>query len=285
MSELVQMRQRIKAIETIKKITHAMRLISMSSQLRLKSKQKNLTEYVASIDSLFFKIQAQSTTWKHPVLNPANLPQSKKLVILVGSQKGLCGNFNNVLFKSFSHHITVSDAQKIDIIAVGKKIGDFCQEQNLNNVIATHSNFSMNNIQALTNIIASAIMHAKQPYSSVVIWSNKLKNFFSQKPHETNLIPFSVHPDNDQATSKSCEEYIWHQSSQEILNALATQYIEAHVYQTLFESLLAEHAARFISMDGSTRNAQDLLETNKRAYNKARQAKITKELTELSSSF
>lgn len=285
MSELIQMRQRIKAIETIKKITHAMRLTSMSCQLQLKSNQKNLVEYISSINSLFYKIQAESPTWQHPIMRPAHSPESKKLIILIGSQKGLCGNFNNLLFKTFIKHSDLSDLHNTNIIAIGKKAVDFCQEHAADALIKTHPIFNMYGIQIVVRDLMSTITQNTHPYSSVVIWSNKLKTFFIQQPHETTVIPFDAKNNNGQAVEKSCSEYIWQQSADQILDTLTMQYLEAHIYQLLFESLLAEHAARFISMDNSTRNADNLLEIHKLAYNKARQAKITKELTELSSSF
>jgi len=80
------------------------------------------------------------------------------------------------------------------------------------------------------------------------------------------------------------EGYYWEQEPAEVLNSLVITYLEARIEQLLFQSLLAEHAARFVSMDSSTRNAKNLLDATKLQYNKLRQAKITKELTELTGS-
>jgi F-type H+-transporting ATPase subunit gamma len=81
------------------------------------------------------------------------------------------------------------------------------------------------------------------------------------------------------------EQYTWEQNPSDILDDLALQYLTATMYRLLFQSLLAEQAARFISMDNATRNAKQLLEDTQLQYNKLRQAKITRELTELSASF
>ena len=111
-----------------------------------------------------------------------------------------------------------------------------------------------------------------------------LKTFFVQKATITQLIPFdsaSITANTEQST----EEYLWDETPNDILDKLAVQYIEAQFQHLIFQSLLSEHAARFISMDNSTRNANNLLAATKLEYNKVRQAKITTEITELTGNF
>ena len=127
-------------------------------------------------------------------------------------------------------------------------------------------------------------MTATPAFTSVTIISNTFKSFFVQKPTITQLIPF------DQKkiialVEPPAEGYLWDEQPDKILDKLAAHYIEAQLQHLVFQSLLSEHAARFISMDNSTRNANSLLETTKLEYNKLRQAKITTEITELSGSF
>ena len=110
-----------------------------------------------------------------------------------------------------------------------------------------------------------------------------LKTFFVQKPQEAPLIPLTLKAEQELSNNQSID-YEWEQSPTSLLDELARQTILINLHYLLFESLLAEHAARFISMDNATRNAQALLEETKLQYNKLRQAKITKELTELVSS-
>jgi F-type H+-transporting ATPase subunit gamma len=120
-----------------------------------------------------------------------------------------------------------------------------------------------------------------ETYTQVLFVSNVVKTFFVQKPRLTQLIPFQSAPESSQP---STQEYQWEQSPHQILNILVHQYIEATIHETLFQSLLAEQAARFISMDASTRNAKKLLEITTIQYNKFRQTKITREISELASS-
>jgi F-type H+-transporting ATPase subunit gamma len=279
MAELIQLRQRIKAIETIKKITHAMRLIAMSSHSRLKNKQEPFTVYINNLKILFGRIQQAAPHWINPIMHPDVQENTRSLVILIGSQKGLCGNFNTTLF----HQFVKNTAQRTDVIVIGKKAIDFISTRHYGPIIAVYEKCSLQNLFAIAQSIMQEITQAQPIYTSVILHSNILQNFFTQKPHMTKIIPF-VMPSSEENNTQ-VQEYLWEQSATTILDSLLQQYLETEIQYCLFQSLLAEQAARFISMDSSTRNAESLLDVSKLEYNKLRQAKITKELTELVSSF
>lgn len=280
MAQLIEMRKRIAAIETTKKITHAMRLIAMSTHSRLKSKEEPLQIYKENIQALFAKLQAHVPTWSHPALTPTT--RNNPLIIIVGSTKGLCGNFNTALFNFFEKkHLPCE--RRYSIIAIGKKAIDYASSHHQRaTIVASFKELSTATLLPIAQEITGHILNASPHYSSVTIFSNISKTFFLQRPEATVLIPFSVTPETN---DKYAQEYIWEQQPADILQTLTNQTIAVHLQFLLFESLLAEHAARFISMDNSTRNAQNLLETTKLNYNKLRQAKITKEIAELIGSF
>lgn len=284
MSQLVQMRQRIKAIETIKKITYAMRLISMSAHSRLKRRQDTIIRYIDTIEQLFGKIYTTHATWRSPILNPT-ATHNKQLIILVGSQKGLCGNFNSNLSYFFEAHSNEYANQSYDMIIIGKKIIDATKKNTNANVIATYETFNMHNLFTIAQAIADTIINASPVYTQVTLFSNQLKGFFVQKPHATILVPFTPSARATNTTPIATDDFIWEHEPTELLNHIANQYLEAQIQNLLFQSLYAEQAARFVSMDNATRNAENLLESTTLTYNKLRQAKITKELTELTSSF
>jgi F-type H+-transporting ATPase subunit gamma len=280
MAQLIQMRQQIKAIETIKKITHAMRLIARSSHARMRGNDAPLATYKNELMQLFLKLRNQIPTWQHPVLYPT-ATQNRTLIILISSQKGLCGPFNSALFNFFERTMTDQDIQKADYIAIGKKAVDYAKKRNLT-VLTAHSTFNTRNRIAISHDIINNILTQSTPYTTVTVFSNLLKTFFLQRPHTYQLIPF---PALEQPQPATFTEYVWEQNPTELLDTLALQTLQATLQALLFHSLLAEQAARFISMDTATRNAETLLDEKKRQYNKLRQTKITKELTELTASF
>jgi F-type H+-transporting ATPase subunit gamma len=280
MSQLIQMRQRIKAIETIKKITHAMRLISMSLHARLKIKEDPLTIYKNTVNGIFQDIRKQNPQWDNGILYPVETTFPKTLMIVIGSNKGLCGNFNSALFKLIQTR--KAEFTNLHYIAIGKKAIDFTRQIELGTEVTAYPICTMTTLPALVQGINKELFNTTHHYTSVVVASNMLKNFFVQKPHITQLIPFVQ---NTAENTNELSEYEWEQDPSEILDALAGQCVNANIQYLIFESLLAEQAARFLSMDNSTRNAKNLLDETKLLYNKLRQAKITKEITELSSNF
>jgi len=284
MAELIQMRQRIKAIETIKKITHAMRLISMSTHSQLKHKEEPLIRYRNEIEQLFYKVKHTWPNWHNLVIMPRKSHKHKDLIILVGAQKGLCGTFNSLLFKAFESILSHYNREHIVLIAVGKRATDYLQAKKNATIITTYNKFTTGTFSTVLKELTGTIMKANPTFHSVTVVSNVLKTFFFQKPKASSIIPLTKDIYKEQI-HEIPEDYTWEQSPQELLDLLAHLFIEASLHHLLFQSLLAEQAARFLSMDNSTRNAEGILEKTQITYNKLRQAKITKELTELSGSY
>ncbi len=291
MSLLIKLRHRIRAIETTKKVTHAMRLISMSSHTQLKGRHDALMLYKGSVHDLFKKVMAAGIASSYKESDASGKGNDRPLVILIGSQKGLCGIFNSSLFAFFEKSMAQSPEKKPFFIAIGKKAVDYIQTHaHGGSTVALYDTLTINNHLVLARKLTDMILQQKEPYTSVIVFSNVLRGFFMQKPMETVLLPLQ---EEFAATStakkgseeKLQEEYIWEQAPNDVISALSQHYFEVSLQYLLFQSLLAEHAARFLSMDTATRNADNLLETTKISYNKLRQAKITKELAELAGSF
>jgi F-type H+-transporting ATPase subunit gamma len=281
MSQLIHMRQRIKTVETIKRITNAMRLISRSSHFHLNKQRKALNGYHQGIMNLFFRIRRSYPTW-HSSLIKAPTRSSKTLVIVIGSQKGLCGNFNSSLFTFFQTYVRKNQLAHATMISVGKKAHDFIQTEFPGHETMTFVEHTAATIISIAQTLTETIIAAPAPYTSVLIISNKLKNFFIHYSYITTLLPFgSTSP----SAGQTQEECIIEGNPYDILDQLARLYIQATLQTVLFESLLAEQAARFISMDNATRNADTILENTRLDYNKLRQAKITKDMIEISSSY
>ncbi len=284
MSKLIQMRNRIQTIETIRKVTDAMRIISMSAHSRLKTKQNPLSDYLNALGLLLAKVQQATPSWTNERLMPTTNNNNNRLIILIGSQKGLCGSFNSHLAKFCTRYISEHPSSHYQYIAVGKKAVDFIRENHSANLVNAFSTLTTSNFIAISQQLSDFIMAHYPAYTSVTIFSNTFKSFFVQKPTMTQLIPF----DQKKIVAliePPAEGYLWDEQPHDILDKLAMHYIEAQLQHLLFQSLLSEQAARFISMDNSTRNANSLLESTKLEYNKLRQAKITTEITELSGSF
>jgi F-type H+-transporting ATPase subunit gamma len=283
MSKLIQMRNRIQTIETIRKVTDVMRIISMSAHSRLKVKQEPLSEYLNTLKNLLAKVQRATPTWKHEQLMPTENDRNP-LIIIIGSQKGLCGGFNTQLSKILNDYISHNPSAHYRFSAVGKKPIEYLINNHPDKLVCSFPVITSRNFLTIAQELTDMIMMATPVYTSVIIISNVFKNFFTQKATITQLIPFNPAHITAHSTPPT-EGYMWDETPSTILDKLAIQYIEAQFQHLIFQSLLSEHAARFLSMDNSTRNANTLLTDTKMEYNKIRQAKITTEITELTGNF
>lgn len=273
MAQLIELRQRLRAIETIKKITHAMRLISISKHTRLKSKLVALETYTRQLHVLFEHLHTQAPTWTDPVFYPSKQMSRRTLYIIISSNKGLCGNFNSQLFEFLDRKHLQEQHNPVYYIMIGKQAVGYGKKLAGTMLVAQLPDISLAKIDGITRHCTSLIMH--HAFSHVTIVSNKMKTFFKQEPRETQLIPYH------HSTHQDPFEYAIEQPLETILPLVAQQCLHAKLYQLLYESLLSEQAARFLSMDTATRNATTLLEETQLQYNKLRQLKITKELIEL----
>ncbi|MBT4855698.1 hypothetical protein HOM50_01880 [bacterium] len=278
MTQLIQIRQRIKAIETIKKMTHAMRLIAMSNHTNLRSKESNLTSYQEHVAELFALIKNQQPGWTPTFDHP--IKDQKTLLILIGSQKGLCGTFNTMLFRFFRNHYETNDKELYDFIMIGKKAVEYATKKDIN-PIKSIENLTIRSMVTMTEELTEYVYKNLYKYSKVIVFRNVNHSFFNQVPEKGLIFP----TESEKTNSVDLNLYVWEEPVEKVLEELCYQNLQASIQLMLFQSLYAEQASRFQSMDSATRNAGDLLEITQRQYNKLRQAKITKELSELSANF
>ncbi len=281
MSQLIQLKQRLRTIETIQKLTHALRLIAMSSHAHFKAEEAHFAAYSATITQLFSRIRQAVPSWHHPVLAPEFIRPTPELIILIGAQKGLCGSFNTALFRYFTHTIDTKSPD-YHYAAIGKKAVAFITKDVKMPLVFARDNLSLKTCGIIAQELCDLVLYQQKPYHVVTIISNHSKSFFIQEPQRYQLLPVQLNPSTP---SIAHEEYLWDQDPHTVITILAREYLIANLSTRMLASLLAEHAARFISMDAATRNADNMLELYRLAYNKLRQAKITKELAELAGSF
>lgn len=273
MSHLAHIKQKIKTVETIAKVTHAMRLSAMSTHNQLKQDLLNVTEYANNLFRLFNQVRHDNPSWHHPLLTQQN--NNSKLLIIIGSQKGLCGSFTNIV----AHKAIATNAsiEYQSIITVGKHINTFLSAHYGIVSALSFNQFNSDNYTTIAQSIVDYIWNHEQKFAQITIISMKSKGFFIQIPiiHEfleQIIIPKKINPLN---------EYCYEKDIQLTLDPLFKQTSVALLMKYLHDSLIAEQAARFLSMDNSTRNAKKILETTKLYYCKLRQTKITTQLMEL----
>jgi len=279
MSELIHMRQRIKAVGTIKKVTHAMRLISMASHAKLRTQRDHFEQYNKELNRLLMNMQSSYPEWHYPIESNPNA--ERHLAIIVGSQKGLCGNFNNAIVGFFARQFSHVDPNLIDTIIVGKKAIELLAAKK-SPTIMEFKVFTPNTLPSITQKISDYLLAHSHEYQSLTLCAQYPKSFFVQRPVAHTL---SEPPHRFGQPFAAQEPYHWEHQPLEFFTMLTQNYLQKKIYFVLLNSLIAEQAARFIAMDSSTRNAATMLDDLRIDYNKLRQAKITRELTDLVGSF
>jgi len=278
MSQLIQLKQRIKAIKVIKKITHAMRLISMSSHLKMTKQSENLQSFRDEITPLLCSLENI-----YPIIDQ-NQPFHKNISILIASEKGLCGNFNTTIFHYFERYLNNIDIENHTFIAVGKQAGDFLDQKKLP-VAVRYDKLSPNKFEKTATLLYEYLLEHKGTYSKVTCIYNRPKTFFIQEPCQYQLLPVQAQENCPIQQPIDLQDYHWAQDPQDVILCIFQSLLKLNLLFMLAQSMIAEQSARFLSMDSSTRNAENLLKKMNLEYNKIRQAKITRELTELISSF
>lgn len=285
MAQLSQIKQRIRAVQKTQKITRAMRLIAMSLYSKLERQRALLSSYEKSVAQISSLLHDHLGTVPE-VFVPKQDDNTRPLIILCSSSKGLCGGMNSSIMRYFEKTFMLQDQQQARFIGIGAKACAFLQERRPNALILSSTDSTLLAIPELTNKIIAHICEQKEaPYSSVSVYYTHLKNFFLQTPLKQTLIPLDLTEESTQSEDGTppAAHYIWEQPVSDLSGTIAKQYLYARLVHMLFDNLISENAARFIAMDQSTNNAEKYLETLSIDYNKSRQSLITREIAQLSS--
>ncbi len=303
MTQLIQMRSRIKAINTIAKITHAMQLIAMADHIRLRERKSNFERYQHAIGDLLRQLTMMRKKTEQDEHYLATSKKAEKvLLIIIGSQKGLCGSFNSNVLYEVGKMLSTETYEQADLVIIGKKVKDYFKpfRQNLpfqTRIVAEYNDFVWANMGTIGKSILAQALDPELGYTKVVLYGNRPEGFFSQRIIATQLFPIvpvtelttmvaELSPDESaldlRALAAEQKEGVM-QDPEVIFVAVEQLYLLSTVEFVLLQSLLAEQASRFVSMDAATRNTKKLRETMQIQFNKLRQGKITKELTELAS--
>lgn len=277
MSQLITLRQRIKAVETIRKTTNAMRLIAMSSHTRLKHRRIFLDVYQKAIDGLISR--ALHSCSEIPQEQPLKKERRSIAYIVIGSEKGLCGGFNSTIAHTAAQEFKrKSVLHSCTLIVVGRQLEMLLSAEH--HIRAHHylPSLTLDNFARIAQEIAQLV--STHQFDDALVVGMYPKSFFVHKLTRTALFSQETPPPCDTALPHG-EHIHFEEDPAVLVEYLKKLKMRVTLETRLFESLLAEAAARFLSMDNATRNAENLIASMRLDYNKLRQATITRELTDL----
>ncbi len=278
MSNSKEIRTRIKSVKSIEKITHAMEMVAVNKRRKAHDRMQASRPYEEKIRVVMRHLSEGHLDYEHPFL----VERSPKRVgfIVVSSDRGLCGGLNNHLLKAVLDAMRLWHDQSvdIDIATIGKKAEHFFQHMG-GNVIA--SIVDIGDKPGILDIIGSVkIMldrYENGTIDRIYIGYNRFVNSMVQKPVIDCLLPVA----HTVSASNYTWDYLYEPDPKSLLSALIIRYVESVVYQGVIENIACEQAARVFAMKNASDNAADLIDDLELIYNKARQAGITQELSEI----
>ena len=284
MPTLRDINKRLKAIKNTKKITAAMKMVAAAKLRKVQDRMLNFRPYASGMESVLSNLAKVSEREIHPLL--ALRPRRTVEVVVITSDKGLCGAFNsNVLRASYKYIEQLkTDGIELNLSVVGRKARDFYRRREFerrNDWTGISGNVTYGNAQEIANSLSENYIN--EAVDEVVLIYNEFKSMIAQKIVTMKLLPIgTIEPEGEAARDMSMYgDYMYEPSRQAIFEQLLPKYIEIQIFRALIESSAAEEAARMAAMENATKNCSELIEKVTLQANKVRQAMITKDLMDI----
>jgi F-type H+-transporting ATPase subunit gamma len=274
-----EIRNQISSVKSTQKITSAMQMVAASKMRKAQERMSLGKPYAEKIRSVVSHLANANTEYKHLYLQDRDVKRVGYIV--VSSDRGLCGGLNVNNFKQAIKSMKEWDEKgaEVDICAIGQKAISFFKSYG-GNVVAALSHLgdqpSAHELIGSVKVMLNAYDQGKIDRLYVVY--NTFVTTMTQQPTVNQLLPLEA-LDSDEM--KHHWDYIYEPEAKDLLDGLLTRYIESQVYQGVVENVACEQAARMIAMKSATDNAGDIINELQLIYNKARQAAITQEISEI----
>lgn len=274
-----EIRTKISSVQSTQKITSAMEMVAASKMRKAQDRMEAARPYATKMRNVIGHLANAHPEYKHPFLIERDVKRVGYIV--VSTDRGLCGGLNINMFKQVIGSMKEWDKQgvEIDVCTIGKKAASF------------FSRFKANVVGQITNIGDTPRAHELIGTVKVMLDAyyegtidrlyfvfNDFVNTMTQEAHVEQVLPL---PAEENADLKHHWDYIYEPDAKDVLDNLLMRYVESLVYQGVVENIACEMSARMIAMKSASDNAGDIIHELQLVYNKARQAAITQEISEI----
>jgi len=275
-----EVRTKIASIKNTQKITRAMEMVAASKMRKTKDRMQASRPYSKKIAKIIKHLAQANPEYKHPYLITRDVKRIG--IIVVSSDRGLCGGLNSNLFRNTLNRLVEWENANIevDVCTIGTKASGFFSNLKVNLVgqaIKLDDAPHLNDIIGVIKVMLDAYEEGR--IDQLFVISNEFVNTMTQRPTVEQLLPI-VACELDENLSGHWD-YIYEPDAKEVLDHLLNRYVESKVYQGLVENNACEQAARMVAMKSASDNAGNLISELQLIYNKARQAAITQEISEI----
>lgn len=278
MPTLREIRRRIYSVHSTQQITKAMKMVAAAKLRRAQENILATRPYAHKLAGTIAHLMARMEHSENPLLHIH--PVKKALLVVVTADRGLCGAFNSNILRFAANRINVHAHLELSLYPVGKKGYDHLAKRSYN-IFSRKINFfnhlDFKDAVEIVDLLVQA--YRTNRFDRIEIVYNQFKSAIQQNITLEQFLPFI--PDEEMQHSKSQMDFLYEPGKEEILNNLIPRHLHIQMWKILLESNAAEQGARMTAMESATENAEDLISLLSLGYNRARQAAITKEISEI----
>lgn len=288
MANLRDIRNRISSVNNTQQITKAMKMVAAAKLRKAQNRMTSMRPYAEKLKEVVARLGASSDGGNALLRKPEEI--NRVLLIVVGSDKGLCGGFNNNLFKVIEKKIFEEYEQfrkdgKLDLITIGRKASVYFTKRDYDIVDKYPGFFDNLEYDTTSDIMEKVIaQYSNEHYDKVLIGYNEFKTVIAQNRRVIQVLPVdtkSLKKDENEDDSLTTTDYLYEPDSETILDEILPVYVIMQLWRAVLESNASEQGARMAAMDNATENAKELEEELTLKYNQARQSAITTEISEI----
>lgn len=275
MANLKDIRDRIKSVKSIQKVTKAMKMVAAAKMRRAQENMEKARPYNHRLVEI---IQHLLPSVERSMLPLLEVREVKRIAyVVVTSDRGLAGSFNSSILRKAHNDIDEFGKQNVDIFCIGKKAKDYFKSRKYN-IIESYSDFwSDLNFNQSMKIGSTIVNHFLDlSVDEIRVTYNEFVNVATQATVSEKLLPIEL---NDDELSHT--DFLYEPSKDRIVKSLIPRYLNAQVWKYLLESYASEQAARMVAMENATTNSEDMIKNLTLEFNKVRQAAITTEMLEI----
>lgn len=266
---------RIKSVESTMQITKAMELVASSKMRRAKERVEHSRPYFETLHKTLTEIAAADPRARNPYLRRAEI--KKTLLIVIAGDRGLAGGYNSNVLRQAQQK-----AGDVVVLPIGKRSAEYFVHHEVplfTQEVLLAADITVGECFQLARRITEG--YCKGEYDAVKICYTRFDSMMTQTASTMEVLPLSIEPTEQQKAEARRSQILYKPSSEEVFRAIIPEYVAGIVYGAVCESVASELAARRTAMDAATKNAGEMIDHLNLYYNRARQAAITQEITEI----
>ena len=275
-----EIKTKIKSVQNTRKVTRALEMVSASKIRKAQDRMKTSRPYARAMKQVIGHLAQANTDYQHPFM--VERKDVKRVgFIIVSSDRGLAGGLNNNLFRKMLGEIRQWNEKgvEVDVVTIGQKASVYFRRVKVNMLASVSHLGDTPKLDQLIGVIKVMLDgYTEASLDRVFVVYNDFVNTMTQRAAFDQLLPL---PAAETQVARHDWDYIYEPDAATVLDHVITRYIESLVYQAVMENVASEHAARMVAMKSASDNASKMIDTLNLVYNKARQAAITQEISEI----